>query len=166
MNIGSPYGLKQTECVELTRVALKDHASPVSRILSIAIRFLVQRCPGIRLLVSYADTNQGHHGGIYQATNWIYAGVSKGQLEVFCHGSWVHLKAAHSQRGTIVGLPTRRVGNKHRYLYPLDDEVRSKVAPLMQPYPKRERSIDNDAAAPTAEGGARPTRSLQSPVAS
>jgi hypothetical protein len=28
---------------------------------------------GIRLLVSYADLNQGHEGKIYQASNWYYA---------------------------------------------------------------------------------------------
>lgn len=27
-------------------------------------------------IVSYADSSQGHHGYIYQATNWIYTGLS------------------------------------------------------------------------------------------
>lgn len=30
-------------------------------------------------LVSYADQNSGHHGYIYQATNWIYLGVTKAE---------------------------------------------------------------------------------------
>lgn len=29
-------------------------------------------------LVSFADTGAGHHGYIYQATNWIYTGLSPG----------------------------------------------------------------------------------------
>ena len=31
------------------------------------------------ILVSFADTEQGHIGYIYQATNWLYTGVSKRQ---------------------------------------------------------------------------------------
>jgi hypothetical protein len=29
------------------------------------------------ILVSYADTRQGHMGIVYQATNWIYTGMTK-----------------------------------------------------------------------------------------
>ncbi len=35
--IGSPYGLTQTEVCELTRVALRDHDAPVSRIIAVAL---------------------------------------------------------------------------------------------------------------------------------
>ena len=74
-NLGSPYGLTQRECVELSRVALNKHFTPVSRILSIALKFLVNVNPKLRLVVSFADRDQSHHGGIYQATNWIYDGT-------------------------------------------------------------------------------------------
>ena len=30
-----------------------------------------------------------------------------------------------------------KVPGKHRYLMPLDDEMRAKIAPLAKPYPKR-----------------------------
>ena len=30
----------------------------------------------IKVLLSYADNGQGHVGGIYKATNWIYQGLS------------------------------------------------------------------------------------------
>lgn len=33
------------------------------------------------ILVSYADSAQGHHGYIYQATNWIYTGISAKRTE-------------------------------------------------------------------------------------
>ncbi|MFK4568125.1 hypothetical protein ABH902_002708 [Enterococcus sp. UD-01] len=61
--IGSPYGLKQTECCELTRVALTNHKAFVSEILSKAIKFLKEFNLSMRLNVSYADTEQHHHGG-------------------------------------------------------------------------------------------------------
>jgi len=39
-NIGSPYGLEQTEVCELVRVALDTHKTPTSRIVAIAMRML------------------------------------------------------------------------------------------------------------------------------
>ena len=38
-HIGQPYGLQQDQVCELTRVALRDHVSPVSQILAKAIKF-------------------------------------------------------------------------------------------------------------------------------
>ena len=75
-NIGKPYGLEQTECVELTRIALRDHRHFVSEIMMQALRKLKETNPGLRLVVSYADPAQGHNGGIYQATNWVYTGAT------------------------------------------------------------------------------------------
>ena len=70
----APYGLTQKECCELTRVALTKHKAFVSEILAKAIKFLRNQSPNIQLIISYADAEQNHHGGIYQATNWIYEG--------------------------------------------------------------------------------------------
>ena len=74
-HLAGEYKLKMTECAELCRVALDKHATPVSRILAIAIRMLKHEMPGLRLLVSYADLNRGHLGKIYQASNWMYVGT-------------------------------------------------------------------------------------------
>jgi hypothetical protein len=42
--------------------------------------FFISRClsllPKPRVIVSYADSSQNHHGYIYQATNWVYTGMS------------------------------------------------------------------------------------------
>jgi hypothetical protein len=62
-NMAQVYGLKQTECAELVRIALTDHKNTVSRIMAVSIKFLKRQSPGVRLLVSYADPAQGHHGG-------------------------------------------------------------------------------------------------------
>ncbi|GAA3465278.1 hypothetical protein GCM10018963_72910 [Saccharothrix longispora] len=73
--LGSPYGLGQTECVELVRVALTDHATPVTRSIAATLRQLRAACPCLRLVVSYADTAQGHRG-VYQAGSRIYTGTT------------------------------------------------------------------------------------------
>ena len=75
-NIAKPFAMRQEQVVELCRVALKGHKAPVSRIVAISLRLLKKVCPGIELVVSYADADQGHYGGIYQAGNWIFIGVS------------------------------------------------------------------------------------------
>lgn len=170
--IGSPYGLKQTEICELTRVALARHATPVSRIIAIAFRFLKRNSPGLRLVVSFADAGQGHHGGIYQATNWVYAGGAETHGYKVC-GAVVHPKTLHSKYGkggqsipwlrANVDPHAQRIvsGFKHRYLMPLDDEMRRKIEPLRKPYPKRERSADSGTPGnQPGGGGASPTRSL------
>ena len=66
------YGLRPEEGCELVRVALREHKTPVTRIIRIALIFLRRSNPGLRLVVSFADPGEGHEGKIYQAGNWIY----------------------------------------------------------------------------------------------
>lgn len=119
-HIGSPYGLKQIEVCELTRVALSKHLSPVSQIVAAAMALLRKQSPGLRLIVSYADPEQGHNGAIYQAMNWLYVGSSQAQRETLrLDGTIMHKKTAHSLYGSIVDLPKSKILWKHKYLYPL-----------------------------------------------
>lgn len=166
-SIGKPYGLTIYQCCELTRVALGPHKIEVSRIISIAIKFLRQQCPGIKLIVSYADTGQGHHGGIYQATNWIYVGLTKGVPRLFFNGKQWHAKALRTSFPGLKHSDPRvkkmAATDKHKYLMPLDDQIRKQVQLLSKPYPKRAVSKDN--VAPefhSGEGGVNPTTALQS----
>ena len=57
-SLGEPFGLTQTQCVELVRVALTTHKTPVSRIMSIANKFLKKSNPNVRMIVSFADTER------------------------------------------------------------------------------------------------------------
>jgi hypothetical protein len=166
-HLGSPYGLKQFEAAELVRVALMKHKTPVSRILRIAQTFIKQQSPGLRLLVSYADTEQGHHGGIYQASGWIYRGTTPAKVDFICNGKKLQRRAYTGKNfGNVkMQLPpgTNKVASphKHCYLMPLDDEMRKQIEPLRKPYPKRVRSVDSDTSANHAEkNGANPTRTL------
>ena len=169
-NLGSPYGLTQKECVELSRIALTRHVTPVSRILAIALKFLISANPKLKLVVSFADRDQFHHGGIYQATNWIYDGTGSAATFYLINGKKTHPRtiglAGHIQNLQGAKKMDRnakaiKCQGKHRYLMPLDDEMRKQIEPLRKPYPKRVRSIDSDATANQAEqGGATPTRTL------
>ena len=147
-SLGSPYGLSQTECCELVRVALTKHQSFVSEILSKAIKLLRKSSPGIRLIVSYADIEKRHTGIIYQSTNWIYSGKTHGEHVFVVHGKEIHAKSIHSRYGTgSQRLPWlhKHVDpkasvfiskGKHRYLMPLDKKMRKQILHLSKPYPK------------------------------
>jgi hypothetical protein len=141
-NLGKPYALPQSECVELVRVALTSHESRVSRIVSIAMMFLRQSNQNLRLIVSFADQSQGHYGGIYQAGNWVYSGVGTAKPRlVMPDGSTRHnrLYQGRSKRPIPVGAKWSEATGKHRYLMPLDKEMAEQIKPLSKPYPKREK---------------------------
>jgi len=170
-NLCKPYGLLQDQCVELVRVALRDHAVPVSRIVALSLKFLRQHSPGIKLVVSFADRSQGHHGGIYQAGNWIYSGTGSDATFYMIRGKLTHPRSigAAGKTQNIAGARqidpraySVEIPGKHRYLMPLDSEMRKKVLPLSKPYPKRVESVDSDTlAAHARDGGANPTSTLQ-----
>jgi hypothetical protein len=171
-DLGSPYGLRMGQCAELVRVALTKHESAVSKILSIAIKFLKKQSPGLRLLVSFADPSEGHHGGIYQASGWQYAGISPQTVEWILNGKRLNRRAYTGQqfgggKASVAGIPKgaikRRVPGKHRYLMPLDSEMRTKILPLSRPYPKRAGSDTKDTPGfHPGEGGSTPTPALHS----
>jgi hypothetical protein len=176
--IGSPFGVGQTEAVELVRVALCRHVTPVSRIVAIAVNMLHKQSPGLRVIVSYADESHGHHGGIYQAMNWVYLGPVTMPTNVIVNGRPQHRRSAHAAYGTysIEWLRANVDRNaaydvpvtKHKYVMPLDDAMRDQIAPLAKPYPKRSRagSIDSDAPGfHSGQGGANPTPALHETAA-
>lgn len=143
-NIGAPYGMTQYECIELTRVALASHKTEVSRIIAIALKFLRKHCPKLQLIVSFADPEAGHHGGIYQAGGWLYAGKTKPTWEYRVNGERLNKRAftgGQFGKATRAAVPRNAVRvdvlGKHRYLLPLCDAARAKIAHLAEPYPKR-----------------------------
>lgn len=161
---GRRYGLNRTyEMCELVRVALTAHESPVSRIVAVALRMMKLKSPGIRLVVSYADPVQDHVGAIYQAGNWAYVGKSApDHYFVAKDGKRYHSRSVHACGYALqFGRPTytpkpeemTRVNTpgKHKYLMPLDDEMRKRIEPLRKPYPKR--APVEGAGAPPPSGG-------------
>lgn len=97
-NLGSPYGLRIGECCELVRVAMTTHRNAVSRIIRVSLVFLKKQSPGLRMVVSFADPEQGHLGGIYQAGNWIYAGKSADSFEWVLNGKRLNKRAYTGQQ--------------------------------------------------------------------
>ena len=140
-NIGSTYNLEQHQIAELSRVALDDHEHPVSQIVTIGMKLLHSKDDGLELLISYADPKQEHHGGIYQAMNWIYTGQTSPSREaVLDNGQTVHSRSV--SRAISKGWLKResishynKLPGKHKYIFPLNDEIERKVQALSKPYP-------------------------------
>jgi len=172
--LGKPYGLTPLQTCELVRVALKAHRTPVTRIVALSIKMLKKAQSRLRLVVSFADPMQGHHGGIYQGGNWIYSGKSSPDTVYFDANSVKHhsrnIKAtAYRDRAGVVNyarsdmVRTEILPGKYRYLYPLDDAMREQIAPFAKPYPKQPRagSVDGDTSTfHEEEGGSIPTPAL------
>jgi hypothetical protein len=89
--------------------------------LSMFVGKVINLLPKI-ILVSYADTSQNHHGYIYQATNWIYTGLSDKRSEWRKKNSNSHSKSICDKYTTefmrnndnfqMIERP-----RKHRYVY-------------------------------------------------
>lgn len=173
--IGKPYKLKQIEIVELVRVALNKHQTPTSKIVAIALKLLKRANPGLRCVVSFADSEQGHHGGIYQAGNWIYTGSE--QYHAYrVNGQIVHPRTLYDRYGVggqsipwlhqHVDSCAERLTTayKHKYVMPLDEAMRKQIEPLRKPYPKREHAVEVNGVTSgdqSEKGGSSPTQPLK-----
>lgn len=140
--LGKPYGVSRFEVCELVRVALREHKAPVSQIVAHALRFLKCKCPKIRVVVSFADPARGHHGGIYQAGNWIYLGKTSPDVAYRIGSRIVHNR---NFSGGQFGRPKRKLPRnaikvrtigKHRYAFGLDHEMRELLRTMAQLFPK------------------------------
>ena len=153
--------MKQTELVELVRVALRSHNAAVSKILAIALRLLKRECSGLRCVVSFADlTNQKHYGTIYQAGNWIYTGISK-KRDFVIQGKIVHNRCYNKKFAKAgVKYEQSEILAKYRYLWPLDKSLRPMLEQMAKPYPKRPSGVSSTSGDQPEGGGANPTLGL------
>jgi hypothetical protein len=105
------------------------------------------------IIVSYAQIDQGHLGVVYQATNWLYTGLSAKRTNWTISGIDKHcqtLADKHTAKeirelyGDRLSLQPRP--RKHRYIYLNCNKYRRKTLlselkyPLM-PYPKAENIL-------------------------
>lgn len=133
--------------LELNRLCIQEPAprNAGSFLVAGALGYL----PKPSIVVSYADAGQGHHGYIYQATNFIYTGASKERTDIFA-GDGKH--ARHHKGDTSI---RQHRSSKHRYVYFCGDRrqkraMRAAFKYPVLPYPKGDnRRYDAGAAVPT-----------------
>jgi hypothetical protein len=138
--------------LELQRlVRREDYQGQLSQLVSFGLRWIKANTE-VPFALSYADTAEGHHGGIYQATNWKYVRLSKGDTGFRSpDGSYHHGRSLVSKYGTrskdfILAkhpdwVPTQD-GDKHLYIYPLGlkwKAIQREYGWQEKPYPKPDR---------------------------
>jgi len=166
-NIGKPYGIMQGQIIELTRMALNGKQESTSKALSLSMKVIKKKLPLVKLIISYADSEKGHNGIIYQATNWYYVGYST-DTNIIINGQRHHRRSLGSKYGTCSIEKLNKNGMnaisiktlpKYKYIYPLDKSMIELCNKLKRSYPKKSViSIVNDAITiPSEEGGAVPT---------
>ncbi len=141
-------GAQPNDGLTLTRLWLADalpHNSE-SWVIGQTVHFLRQHTP-VKFLLSYADPTAGHVGTIYQATNWLYTGLSQAQPTLdLGDGIARHTRSVGSALGTYSvaylqahGIDAQRVPGtgKHRYVLFVDRRWRKRLAVATFPYPKK-----------------------------
>lgn len=134
-DIGSPYGMKSGEAVELIRVALNGKQKVTSQAVGISLRILRNYAPNTKLVVSFADIEQGHVGTIYQATNWLYMGMTIPADEYILNGTRIHGRTYRS-KGSPAGAVKVKGSSKFRYLYAWDKQLRNELSKQSLSYPR------------------------------
>ena len=151
---GAFNGKLMDNFLELNRLVINDGLP--KNILSFFLSKSLNLLPKPQAIVSYADTSQGHHGYIYQATNWIYTGLSAKRKDYKLKGvhnllsqSLLDREGRHMKKGKVAemklkygdDLYTEHRPRKHRYFYFVGNkkekkEMRQNLAYQIEPYPK------------------------------
>ena len=158
-------GLEKDECLELTRLFIHDgYGSNIeSYVMGQSFKWLKKNAPKIKMLISYSDSEQGHLGRIYQATNWLFQDTSQIQLMPNFGISltkdpynWIHSRTVFSKWGSHnleklkLGIGKdgysefwrKKEAPKNRYIQILGQtkgetkKLKSKLKHKVYPYPK------------------------------
>jgi len=146
--------------LELNRLCLLNNKkNQASFLVGNSLKLL----PKPSIVVSYADPSMNHNGYIYQATNFIYTGLSAKRTEWRIRGSNRHSRTLTAQH-TLEEMQNNpdkfyRLDRpqKHRYIYFLGDkkqkkEMLSKLNYEVAPYPKGDNKRYETDHIPTVQG--------------
>ena len=136
---------EKNNVIELTRLWVKDGTPKNTE--SFFIGNTIKKVDK-EIIVSYAEIQQGHLGIVYQATNWIYTGLSAKRTNWTIEGNNKHcqtiadkytateIRDKYGDKFSLVDRP-----RKHRYVYFNCSSKRkkillSKLRYEIKPYPK------------------------------
>ena len=170
---GAFNGLYTENFLELNRLVVDEGLG--KNVLSFFVSQTLKKLQAPSVVVSYADSSQHHHGYIYQATNWIYTGLSakfkdhavKG-LEHMHHSSIEDSVGRYDKEKNINKhqllkekygdkLYMKERARKHRYFYLLGSKTeRKKMKENLNyksfPYPKGENTRYDASYLPSTQG--------------
>lgn len=141
---------KPNEYLELNRLWISDKLgkNAESNSISKAMKFVKEKKPELKWIISFADGMMGKVGTIYQATNFIYTGYRKetGGIWLTKNGERLHGVSLWHKYKTqkrcdlekIFGKPLYNVtGGQHRYFHFYDKTlIKDLIVPIIS-YPKQ-----------------------------
>ena len=159
--------IKKGEALELIRLCcLEGYGKNLeSYVIGQSFKLLKKDFPKIKALISYADPEQNHRGGIYISTNWYYQGCgSVGLMPNYSLSltknpyNWMHSRTCSERFGShnvehlknVIGHTFYRKmeTQKHRYFYLICDKKTKKqilktLVHKTQEYPKNNVYVEN-----------------------
>lgn len=121
---------------ELSRLWAPDghEKGLLTRAISHAVRSLRLLVPKLDAVVSYADPNVGHSGGVYRAASWIYTGQSEEGRYYRKNGQVVARRKFHSGKKFLtkdqilaLGYEECSVPGKHRFVFPVSRRAKKEI---------------------------------------
>lgn len=165
MNDGeSIFNNYRVKTYELNRLVVNEGLE--KNTLSYFVSQCLSMLPTPSCVVSYADYSFGHNGYIYQATNWIYAGLNQiHERQIFWKGKEIHPRTAcamgytnisewaKNDKEVVLGEYTK----KHRYFKFLGTkrDIKNMTSDLtykILPYPKGDNTRYDSSYKPTVQG--------------
>ena len=137
--------------LELSRLAINSDAPKNSA--SFLVGNSIKKLPKDTIVVSFADTAMNHNGYIYQASNFIYTGLSAKRTEWAVRGKeHIHAKSLADQGSNTEGKRNidvlkerygddfyyRERSRKHRYVFFRNRRFLKFLKYPVLPYPKEE----------------------------
>jgi len=160
--------VKLNEVIELVRLFIHDGygRNIESFVISKSLKLLKKDFPNLKVVISYSDTEQGHNGCIYQASNFLFTGLNSDTNLMDNYSvsltenpyKWLHSRTVFSTYGSHnVEHLKKRIGHtffrkkeagKLRYIYILSDkktkrDILKTLKMKVLPYPKNCDYIEN-----------------------
>lgn len=157
----------KSKLLELNRLCVNDNLE--KNMLSWFVSKSLKMLPKPLVVVSYADTQYGHHGYIYQALNFIYTGLSAKRTDwrikglEHLHGSTIadmsrgkENRADYMRKKFGDDFYLKDRSRKHRYFYFLGDrkqikKMKSNLPYTIEPYPKGDNKRYDSGFSPTIQ---------------
>ena len=131
---------KPFELLELNRLVVNDNLP--KNTLSYFVSSCLVKLPKPKVIISYSDFRVGHHGYIYQATNWIYTGVGgEGQkIYIMKDGTEKHQRHEKTIIKELIDKVELTTGKARYYMFVGGRGEKKKMIDMLRfpilPYPK------------------------------
>jgi len=148
LTIGKPAS--PNLCIGICGIKYKDYVYELNRLcvsdglpkntLSYFVSKCLKKIKENMIIVSYADNGMGHHGYIYQATNWIYTGQTKERTDI---GLDDGTHSRHYSKDLDKKINRKKRTSKYRYVYfigKMKNEFMNNLNYKIENYPKGNNS--------------------------